>query len=441
MKSKKLISALSPLKPVQIIDVSTGEILSLTVHDTIVKNLINYVLSETKRLYRDEGSRLETEIINAKARIGSANSFGRQRGFKSGYHSLPTRVKVKSRINELVLHKLVSETAAYVNNPNPLKQPPSFGPKINLGAADKQLSSLSLTDKVLTLHFKVWDKELLIDFRVPDYILQRNIQKWSLPTIEVRNGEVFYIFSIIENVVLRKNGTERVGIDLGRVEPFTMAIVNSTGKRIAEYNAKHHVKEINLRRERIIKEKKFISKKIKQYDALGLDSFTLKLESQRKANKATRLGQQISLQVGADVASKLEKHRTHQVALENLKWVTGSKYGGRWIHSKKSNAIEHALTRKGISVKKVSAKNTSSTCHSCSAVVISNPRNRTVRCVSCKTKLDRDFNAAVNIAKKLKTYPNQYSRIGDNCSLERQVIEEKTHRSALGNMNYIENTT
>src|SRR5699024_3303770 len=102
----------------------------------------------------------------------------------------------------------------------------------------------------------------------------------------------------------------------------------------------------------------------------------------------------------------------------------------RWNHSKKQAAIEHATRREGVSTKKVNPKNTSQECHHCGSRVVHNARTRVAKCSDCKEQFDRDFNAAMNIAKKLIRYPNRYSRIGDDRSSQEQVIE-LTHNSVL----------
>ena len=426
---KNLVSSIAPLQPISIVDVSTGEILALQVLEDSVNKLIDFVTREAQWLYFENGDFLEKEITEA-TRIGSANSFGRQRGLRSNAHLLPRDVKAKSRINELVLHKTVSEVSSYVLNPNPRKQKPSFSRKVNLGAVDKQMASLSLDGHILTLRFKVWDRDLLLDFDLPEYIRKRNIIKWSLPTIEYRHGEPYFIFSIQEQPKIRNTTQNKAGIDLGRKEPFTMAVVNKYGSRIANYTANGIVRSLNEKRYLLLEEKKFISRKALQYEKLGLDSSILRRESKRVARKALILSDEVARQTGADVAIKLSNHELNEVAVEDLRWVQGAKYGGRWNHSKKQAAIEHATRREGVSTKKVNPKNTSQECHHCGSRVVHNARTRVAKCSDCKEQFDRDFNAAMNIAKKLIRYPNRYSRIGDDRSSQEQVIEV-THNSVL----------
>lgn len=293
MSEKKLISALAPLRPIQIIDITTGEIVSLKEHDRPVINLITYVKDQTTQLYQTNRNQLETDITAAKS-IGSANSFGRKHGYASNYKLLQKQIKAKSRINELILHKLITETTSYVKNPNPRKQPPSFGPKINLGAVDSQMASLSIDSSILSMRFKVWDKDFLLDFQIPEYALKRNIIKWSLPTIELRNGRPYYIFTMQEVPLERKQNGNAAGLDLGRVEPYTMVVVNKFGSRIADYRTKASVRQLNDKRERILKEKSFIIKKAIQYEKLGLNSEVLRREARFKGSKAAVLGAEVA---------------------------------------------------------------------------------------------------------------------------------------------------
>lgn len=123
------------------------------------------------------------------------------------------------------------------------------------------------------------------------------------------------------------------------------------------------------------------------------------------------------------------------MAVENLSWVHGPKYGSKWTHSKTQDNIEHASKRRGIKLKKVNPKNTSQLCHVCGSTIVHNSRTRVAKCVNCQSSFDRDFNAAMNIVGKIKSYycPNRERRIGDDCRGNAQVIgEEFSHNSGVG---------
>lgn len=427
MSNKRIISALQSLRPVNVTNLTTGEVSNTSEFDEQVLCLIRFVQSSVREYYQDSANQydLHEKLLANPPRFAPAE-WARQNGYL-----LPSRlgreVKAQSRIQKLYQHKLITEVSSYVFNPNPRKQSPSFSPKINLGAVDKQMASLSFENGILSLRFKAWHYEYLIDFMVPKYVLGRDIHKWSLPTIEVIKGKPCYIFSIEETPATRTNKpTQTAGLDLGRIEPYTLAITNQKGDRIAHYTTSGRVKQLAHKRERLLKEKSFILKKSNHYQALGLDNSILVREASYKAGKAHKLAQVIAQQVSADITKKLIKHDLNLLAVEDLSWVHGAKYGSKWNHSQTQRKLEHSLAREGVKTKKVNPRNTSQTCHKCGSHITHNTRKRTVHCSDCTLVLDRDLNASLNIAQQLikNRVPNRQSRIGNNYSPTRQIIEK-----------------
>ena len=402
----KIISSLPKIKPSITINAKTGEIVSTHDYESSMKRLVAYVQEETKNLYIENKEKLTQDILSAK-RIGSPNSFARSRGYASTYKTLDKEILAKSRINELILHKLVSEVSSHVLNPNMNKQEPGFSPKINLGAVNKQMASLSLEGDNLSLLWKCWDREFLLEFTIPKYYQTRNITKWSLPVIQVEKGEVWFYFAFQENPQVKPNKGIRAGLDLGRVEPYTMVIVDEDNVTHS-YTGNKIVKRLEEKRTNILKERKHILTKLSVYQNLGINNAKkekLESEAKRKAHKANKLGVELAHQMGNDIATKLSYHHAHELMVEDLSWVRGKKYGGRWNHSTQQASITHSLARRGMKVRKTPAANTSQYCHKCKTKIIHNTKHRTVYCGDCKTILDRDFNAALNILKK-QYYPN-----------------------------------
>ena len=428
----KLVSSLPPLKPSQVVNLNTGEVIPLYEHDNTIAQLVEYITREVTVYCGENLRKLEQDLLSDKRKIKPAE-WARQNGY-----ALPNKdalfkgVLAKSRVEKLYQHKLISETLSYVLNPNPRKQAPSFAPKINLGAVDKQMCVLSVEGGEISLEFKAWDKRYLLSFSIPYYLLDRNITKWSLPTIELRKGVPHYVFSVEEKIPVRRTSRNQSGLDLGRAEPYTLTVVNRKGERIAHYTTSPRVKALNSKRERILREKTHILRKANHYEKLGLNPEILRTEAKFKARKALILGDEVARQVGADVTKKLAQHDTNILNLENLSWAVGKKYGSRWTHSQSQSAITHSLARKGIRTHKINPKDTSQTCHKCEERVVHNARTRLATCTECKEKFDRDYNAAMNIAKKKTTsYPAQKSRNGDKPSLVRQLVENNTHNSVI----------
>ena len=146
----KLTSSLPPLKPVRVWDAKTGEVLNHSDWVEPVNTLLNTVTQAVSKYY-DTKQEFLHEVCGKSVR--NPAEFARQVNITLPL-DLPRTVKAQSRVQRLARHKLVSEVSSYVLNPNPRKQPPNFIPKINLGAVDKQMATLSLDRDTLTLYGK-----------------------------------------------------------------------------------------------------------------------------------------------------------------------------------------------------------------------------------------------------------------------------------------------
>lgn len=434
MAKSKLITALSPLKPFRVTDVVTGEIISHQALNITLGSLVEYCHEQTVSLYKNDSQKVLTDVLDYRS---NANAFGRTHGYASGYKDLPREVLAKSRINEIVLFKLISETATYVSNPNPRKQAHAFSRTINLGSVDKQMASLAYhpEEESLTLLFKCWDKELLLEFTIPAYILKYDIKKWSLPVIKQQGNDYVFVFAIQENVPVRNKGKHSAGLDLGKVEPYVLAVTNEKGGRVAHYSASPYLRKLSTKRERLLIEKKFLKRKIDAYTQLGIGASTLEIHRELVSNKSTRLGKNIAQHMGSEITQKLNKHWTNALHIENLSWVSGTKTSkignSNWSHSLQQEKIAHSLLRVGVMTKRVSPRNSSRSCHKCgSALAV---RARSVYCSGCKSLLDRDFNAAMNLATlKHLNCPPVNRTMGNNCSSQEQVMEALLPNSISG---------
>lgn len=428
-KKNELISAVTPLKPRAIWDIRTGAAVALSILEDDIHALVSFVQAETQRIF---DTQTEQVINDAASLKGSANSYGRQLGYTSNYSELPREVLAKSRINELFLYKLMSEVGSYSKNQNPKKEYPSFPKTINLGAVDKQMASLSMDGSVLTILWKCWSREYLIEFNIPAYILGREIIKFSLPLVRYTSRGYEFGFTVKELIPELPLSKLQAGVDLGRLEPYTLAVVNAKGNRVAHYTTGRRLKELNAKRENILAHKRNLYAKIGQYEKLGIDTSVLITEKERLGNKARILGNVVAQNLGAEITRKLAKHALNIVNVEKLSWAHGAEYGSKWNHSRQQDTITHALARTGVRVKKVSPKNSSQLCHACGKQLVHSKRS--ARCAGCQIVLDRDYNAALNIASQrhlTKRYPSlDINRLaGDNCSPFRQVIDHSGHSS------------
>lgn len=401
-KNNQLISALPPLKPSSIINTRTGEFVGESELNEKIGLLEAAVFEETTQVFVQRKSSLFT-LVEGYTGSPQPAEFARQQGIKTNLAtSLPTLVKAKSRIEKLVQYKLISETSSYVNNPTPNKQEPSFGHTLNLGAVDKQMASLSVDKRELNLVWKCWDEEYYITFTIPAYVLGRKILGYSLPLIRLNPGtnQYDFIFTVKEEPKTRKGNKHVAGVDLGKVKPYAMAVVNQAGQRVANYEATPRLTRLSKKRERLHEEKQHIAAKIRNRETRGLTSPKQALELERTRDKATRLTKTIAQQTSSEITRLLTKHNANLIHVENLTWVTGAKTSktgtSKWSHSQQQEAITHSARRAGFTVKKVNPAYSSQVCHKCGSTVTHNQRS--VWCAGCKHSLDRDFNAAMNIA-------------------------------------------
>lgn len=406
-KKNELISALSSLSPLSIIDTQTGEYVTSSVLSEKIELVMDTVIKETQRLYEDHKESLLSDLVDYSGSPQAAE-FARQKGYKTDFRdALPREVRAVSRLEKLVQFKLISETSSYVQSSNPNKKEHSFGKNLNLGAVDRQMTELSLDGRELNLLWKCWDREYYITFQLPAYVFhKRDVVKFSLPVVRKnkKTGDFEFIFNLFERIQPRKGWKHSIGIDLGKVIPYSMAVVNENGSCVASYETSARLSRLSRKRERLFNENRSIFSKIENRAKRGLISPLQELELERTRAKTTRLTKTIAAQTGSEIALKLAKHNSNLIKVENLSWVSGSKKGkigsSRWSHSQQQDAITHATSRIGYTTTKVSAKNTSQSCHGCSTQ-ITHRKNRTVWCGECKISLDRDFNAAMNIAKSL----------------------------------------
>lgn len=388
-----ITSAIPRLSPTLITNKVTGEIVSW--EDYLNESLspfLDWSLAETQRLYEQDTKKAHELAGNL---TGSANSFARQNGYKVDYSTLPRGVKAKSRIAEIVYHKLMSETAAYEKNPNPKKQLHGFSRTVNLGAVNKQMASLEREGNELILTWACWENEYEYRFTLPHYVQSRDITKFSLPTVNAKG----FIFSYQESPTPVKN-KKIAGLDLGRVEPFTMVVMSPNKAVLAEHKATKQLRATNLKRERILREVRDTRNKAEAREDLGLESEVLREQVRNLRAKAKRLSVSISASAGSQVASIMKRHEVSLLRLEDLSWANGKKYGSKWAHSQAGKNITHATQRAGSRVEKVDPCGTSQHCHACKTKITHNTKTRTVWCGECKSRLDRDYNAAMNIAKK-----------------------------------------
>lgn len=417
---RSLVSALPPLVPERIIDMATGELVEQSELDHCLVQLTAFVRTESAKLWAANKDTLELRL-KASTAI-SPSEIGRQAGLSIEIESLPREVKAKSRIGRLVLHETVTRAKSYYESSVTTKQEPTFSNGVNLGAADNRMVVVKTTGDMIELIFNCWDREFLLFFKMPDYIKNRNILKISSPFVKQWGaswGFIFNLFEIPDTPII--NNEYVIGIDLGRIEPYTVVVVHvKSGSRIAQYTASNRLRILISKRDRLNEELDCLRKKSLAYQSLGISHQALEFECSLTRNKCNHIVNQITWLIATEIETIARKFSARFVALENLSWVSSKHGRSRWTHSKDQQAITHKIARTGFIAKKVDPKNTSQDCHKCGEKVTHKSGKRLVHCQGCSITLDRDLNAAHNIA--VRSLPKRSK--GNNCTAPAEVIAD-----------------
>ncbi len=403
------------LQPYNVTDITTGEVLSIEEYEAHTTKFLELIKELTTGLYEKHRDYLLKELVTYTG-LPQPAEWARQHGINIDYALLPPRTKIISRVNKLVQHNLILNTRSYVNNHKTRnKQEPAYPAKASFGATDKLIITMSQDPENPThrsVQAKILDKELLLEFHIPEFMANRKIIAYSLPTLTKKGWQ----FSQEELVPEQSaNPTLIAGVDLGRLNIFHSVVLNQKGNLVAEYKTSKELNRINRKRENLLKQNKFLYKREQalyklaesQPDPITKENLLKKRERvyearQYNRNKAKRISESLTPQASAELTRKLAQHSLNLVACENLAWVTGARYGSKWAHSQTQAKLEHSLLGSGVSMSKVPAKDTSKRCYKCGTILIQNSKKRTARCITCEEVWDHDFVGAMNIALSKK---------------------------------------
>lgn len=382
-------------------------------------NLINFVQSSTIEMVNENKNKLDAILVNRGKK--SPAEFARTNNIRYSIDKMPAGVLAKSRIEKLIQYNAVTQYGSYVRNPDVNKKEPTYSKKITLGTCDKQMCRVYLEENAtIMLDWKCWDKRLIFVFAVPEYALQKKIVKISLPSIRLvtdKNDDnkiidIIFDFTYEEQCKQKSKLANKrhiiMGVDLGRVRTFVLAVLNEQGGVIRVYFSRHDVEFINQKRGRINKELGFVHKKINAYVALGAEdekhelyAKLIELRRQKGFLKGarTRLGKELTKLSARRIADLADEWGVDHAFFENLSWVTGAKYGSKWVHGKVFHEANQSLWKMGVSVDTVNAKNTSQTCEFCGSHNVYHTGRETV-CKDCHKRANRDRSASIEVGRR-----------------------------------------
>ena len=290
--------------------------------------------------------------------------------------------------------------------------PPSYGEDfINLGTVDSQYALIEnnpFKDGEIVLKMVIQGKwyRLIFPFnntRFPE-------GKVTLPLVKIENNQPVFIFTVAtDNPVVQFSCDYVIGVDVGINDYATVAIINSsTGRIVYETTLSQRVHSLWNSVRASEKQVKQLRKKAKPilYDRPARRAALEEAQLHREA--ASRKKRELAILAAQEIAYLSYFFDNAVVAVEDLSWIRNTMQNGRWNRGTFVQWLTHYVAQNGGWVVAVNAANTSQVCHKCGSKV-THPEHKVSDCPKCG-KMDRDLNAAANIAaravKNVKTARN-----------------------------------
>ena len=223
-----------------------------------------------------------------------------------------------------------------------------------------------------------------------------------------------------------------LGVDIGKIKLFSSVIVDRKGNFSNEFINTKRSQETEYKINRLYKNKQILYDKIKSYEDLRLTNLS-KYEIWQNiysniSNKIINTKDYQAKLLSNEIVQLALEQKCKTIHIENLSWLNSQ--GGKWNHSQIHSKIIEKAAMYGITVKRVSAFNTSK----------EHPITKEIgvvkdRIVEFTTgKIDRDLLAALNIAirstniKLKKSLPKKAKTKRIKTKSNKKEIKEKVNR-------------
>ena len=324
-----------------------------------------------------------------------------------------------SRKERLVQHRVVTEYRSWQERVNAANgesakyvsqgwkrtvdtSAPSYGVDyVNLGTVDRAYARIEnnpFADGEIILKMVIQGAWYRLIFSFDNTRFREG--KVSLPLIKVEDGRPVFIFTVVtDNPVVQFSGDYTIGVDVGINNYATVVVRNSsTGQIVHTSTLSQRVHSLwnSVRAsERQVRQLRQKAKRLlgdRQAHMSALD------EAQLHREAASRKKRELAILAAQEIAHLSYTFDNAVVAVEDLGWIAHTMQNGRWNRGAFVKWLTHYVSQNGGWVVSVSPSNTSQLCHKCSSRV-SHPSHEVSVCAE-HGAMDRDINAAVNIASR-----------------------------------------
>lgn len=219
-------------------------------------------------------------------------------------------------------------------------------------------------------------------------------KKVCAPDIVSKNGRVTFHFAVEYEYIYAGISSEyRIGVDVGKVHPATVTVVNRQGEIV-------HSTTLSQRVASLANSIRATERQVRNLHKKGRLS---EAALHRSANVGKK--REMALLIGQEVADIQHAWGNAVVAVENLSWISNTMQNGRWNRGEVVKWITHFCSLNGGLVYTRNAAWTSQVCHKCGEKGRLRDRDficANQDCLWAGVCQDRDVNAGANIALRVK---------------------------------------
>ncbi len=301
---------------------------------------------------------------------------------------------------------------------------------LDYSATDSSMVKQEIKGDKVSIELKCVRKEpFKITYQIPPHLVAKHhVTKVSKPVLTIDNNELHLRYAVYTEIP-PKPGENILGVDLGKIKPFSATAINNDGYYSQELMCSKELARIKTKIDRIQNHKNNVYIKIGRIQKLEPTRKleVLETEYSRLKNKTTILKEHLAWLTARDITSHAISNNCGTIRVEDLSWL-GSK-GGKWQHSETQQKLEHVATCNGITVEKVDSYNTSWEFpeeYETNPALKANYDSKTRMLTSPKTgeKMDKDRAAGVTIACR----PRKSRKRGERERNRLRVIQPKKCR-------------
>lgn len=321
-----------------------------------------------------------------------------------------TLEEVKKKLNDkYIKHNLYKNVKRSIDNTGKKPDIPIINrPRLNVGA-DANLILELFEDGILikNLHIKEYTLDMFFPVNIDHMKKFKNLTNIGYPTIRIKdNGDYVFDFVITSQVQTPKEQPNYLGVDPKMNNGFSAAIIYNNGSISKEIKPSketlRHQSKIDRLKKDVKNKKARLKNKLQSYSKLSEEEQIKRTqylvdEINSIRNKIKRINTALDWSGVNDIVH-LAKQTNSTICLEEVKFNNGDNH---WRNSLFVEKAKHTAKAYSISLKEINPKDTSKTCPNCGGKLEDKTLSeRTSRCPNCKEEGNRDYFAAIIMAKK-----------------------------------------